>query len=77
LQRSPHDLDVCLLADGIDAATIGGVSRFATALQAQLPHLTFGFSPSLGELPPARVYHALTPRPGPVPPCARPGARCS
>jgi glycosyltransferase involved in cell wall biosynthesis len=61
LQRSPHDLDVCLLADGIDAATIGGVSRFAIALQAQLPHLRFGFSPSLGELPPARVYHALTP----------------
>jgi glycosyltransferase involved in cell wall biosynthesis len=61
LQRSPHDLDVCLLADGIDAGTIGGVSRFATELAAQLPHLRFGFSPSLGELPPARIYHALTP----------------
>jgi glycosyltransferase involved in cell wall biosynthesis len=61
LQPSPHDLDVCLLADGIDARTIGGVSRFAAELATQLPHLTFNFSPSLGELPPARVYHALTP----------------
>jgi len=62
LQPSPRDLDVCLLADGIDPCTIGGVSRFANELAARLPELAFGFSPSTGELPPARIYHALTPQ---------------
>ena len=61
MPQSPRNLDVCLLADGIDARTIGGVSRFSAELAAQLPDLAFGFSPSLGELPSARVYHALTP----------------
>ena len=61
MQRSPHDLDVCLLADGIDATTIGGVSRWATDLAAHLPALRFATAPSRGDLPSARVYHALTP----------------
>ena len=61
MQRSQHDLDVCLLADGIDAATVGGVTRWATDLVSHLPTLRFATAPSRGELPAARVYHALTP----------------
>jgi glycosyltransferase involved in cell wall biosynthesis len=61
LQRSPRDLDVCLLADGIDAWTIGGVSRWANGLAAHLPSVAFAIAPSTGDLPAARVYHALTP----------------
>ncbi len=60
LQRLPRDLDVCLLANGIDATTIGGVSRWATDLAVQLPALRFATAPSGGDLPAARVYHALT-----------------
>ena len=61
LRRSQRDIDVCLLADGIDARTIGGVSRWANGLAAHLPGLELAMAPSSGELPAARVYHALTP----------------
>jgi glycosyltransferase involved in cell wall biosynthesis len=59
--HSPRDLNVCFLADGIGPSSIGGVSRFAAALAAGLPHRSFAMAGSDGELPPARLYHALTP----------------
>lgn len=61
MQRSQPSLDVCLLADGIGPRTIGGVSRWAMTLAAELPHRSFAMVGTHDELPPARVYHALTP----------------
>lgn len=61
MRRSPPSLDVCLIADGIGPRTIGGVSRWAVNLAAELPHRSFAMTGSQDALPPARVYHALTP----------------
>jgi glycosyltransferase involved in cell wall biosynthesis len=59
--RSRPSLDVCLLAEGIGPRTIGGVSRWAASLAAELPHRSFAMAGPHDELPPARIYHALTP----------------
>jgi glycosyltransferase involved in cell wall biosynthesis len=61
MRRSLPELDVCLLADGIGPRTIGGVSRWAATLAAELPHRSFAMAGPHDELPPARIYHALTP----------------
>lgn len=61
MPHSPREIDVCLLADGIGPGTPGGVSRWAVGLARELPHLRFAMHPSAGELPPARIYHAMTP----------------
>lgn len=55
------ELDVCMVAQGIGPGTIGGVTRWATALVHELPSLRIEMHRAGDPLPPARCYHALMP----------------
>jgi len=55
------ELDVCMVAQGVGPATIGGVTRWADALVRDLPALRIGMHRVGDALPRARCYHALMP----------------
>lgn len=62
MPRSHPELDVCLVGHP-GFGEIGGVTTWARGLVAALPDLRIGMLPAgeSVELPPARVYHAMTP----------------
>lgn len=61
MSRGAVELDICMVAQGVGPATIGGVSRWADALARDLPGLRIGMHRVGQALPRARCYHALMP----------------
>jgi len=61
MSQGTVELDVCMVAQGVGPATIGGVTRWADALTRELPALRIGMYRPGDALPAARCYHALMP----------------